>query len=159
MPVVNEVIRSKTEQVFMIGRETVTISFELAKFIKKSTNHGFVFGICVAALMSGYAPMSQGWFEFLGHGAVKNWKWLLGTTTWFDTLGYTGIKAADVAHMGTYVGLSNVALDQMAGLVRSVIDRLHGTPGALETSESLPEISDLYKSVEEALHSSDDEDD
>jgi hypothetical protein len=82
----------------------------------------------------------------------------LGTTTWFDTLGYAGIKAADMAHMGTYVGLSNVALDQMAGLVRSVIDRLHGTPEALETSESLPEISDLYKAAEEALHSSSDED-
>ena len=158
MPAVDKVIRSKTEQVFMIGRETVTISSELAKFIKKSTNHGFVFGICVAALMSGYAPMSQGWFEFLGHGAVKNWKWLWGTTTWIDQLGYAGIKAADMATGGTFFGLSNSALMQLVGLTRSVIDKLHGKPEALETSENLPEISDLYRAAEDALlHSSDDE--
>jgi hypothetical protein len=142
----------------MIGKGTVTISLELAKFIKSRTNHGFVFGVCMAAMMSGYAPMSQGWWEFMGHGAVKNWKWLWGTTTWFDTLGYAGIKAADMAQMGSFGGLSNAALMQLIGLVRSVIDKLHGKPEALETSESLPEISDLYRAAEEALHSSDDED-
>ena len=60
MPAVNEVIRSKTEQVFMIGKGSVTIGLEAAKYIKNNTNHGMVLGICVAALMSGYAPMSQG---------------------------------------------------------------------------------------------------
>ena len=144
----------------MIGKGTVTISLELAKFVKKSTNHGFVFGICVAALMSGYSPMSQGWFEFLGHGVVKNWKWLWGTTTWIDKLGYAGIKAADMATGGTVFGLSNTALMQLVGLTRSVVDKLHGKPEALETSENLPAISDLYKATEDALlHSSDDEDD
>jgi hypothetical protein len=142
----------------MIGKGTVTISLELAKFVKKSTNHGFVFGICVAALMSGYAPMSQGWFEFLGHGVVKNWKWLWGTTTWIDQLGYAGIKAADMATGGTFFGLSNTALMQLVGLTRSVVDKLHGKPEALETSENLPAISDLYMAAEDALlHSSDDE--
>jgi hypothetical protein len=39
-----------------------------------------------------------------------------------------------------------------------VIDKLHGKPEALETSENLPEISDLYRAAEDALlHSSDDE--
>ena len=159
MPAVDEVIRSKTEQVIMIGRVTVTISVELAKFIKNRTNHGFVFGICVAALMSGYAPMSQGWFEFLGHGVVKNWKWLWGTTTWIDQLGYAGIKAADMATGGLFFGLSNSALMQLVGLTRSVVDKLHGKPEALETSENIPEIGDLYRATEDALlHSSDDED-
>jgi hypothetical protein len=157
MPAVNHVYRSKTEQVVMIGKMTVTISLELAKFIKNRTNHGFVFGVCMAAMMSGYAPMSQGWWEFMGHGAVKNWKWLWGTTTWIDKLGYAGIKAADMAHMGVFGGLSNTSLNQMVGLTRSVIDKLHGKPEALDTSEKLPEISDLYRAAEQALESSDDE--
>ena len=38
-----------------------------------------------------------------------------------------------------------------------MIDKLHGKPEALETSEKLPEISDLYMAAEEALDSSDDE--
>ena len=74
----------------------------------------------------------------MGHGAVKNWKWLWGTTTWIDRLGYAGKKAADMAQAGTFGGLSNAALMQLVGLTRSVIDKLHGKPEALETSESLP---------------------
>ncbi len=75
---VNDVIRTRTEQVLAIGKEAVAITIELSQFHKTNTNHGFVLGICVAALMSGYAPMSQGWFVWLGHGAVKNWKRDLG---------------------------------------------------------------------------------
>ncbi len=51
-----------------------------------------------------------------------------------------------------------MALDQLTGIVRNVIDRLHGKPEAFETSESLPEKHDLFKAAAEALHSSDDED-
>ena len=59
---------------------------------------------------------------------------------------------------GTVFGLSNTALNQLVGLTRSVIDKLHGKPEALETSESLPVICDLYRAAEDALlHSSDDE--
>ena len=48
---------------------------------------------------------------------------------------------------------------QLVGLTRSVVDKLHGKPEALETSENLPAISDLYRATEDALlHSSDDED-
>ncbi len=65
MLVVDEVIRTNTEQVLTIGKEVVTISLELAKFLKRNTNHGFVLGLCVAALMSGYTPMSQGWWDCL----------------------------------------------------------------------------------------------
>jgi hypothetical protein len=103
--------------------------------------------------------MSQGFFEWLGHGAVKNWRWLWGTTTWFDKMGYAGIKAADMAHMGVFGGIGEVALDQVLAITRKVVDAVHGKPEALETSENLPAISDLYRATEDALlHSSDDED-
>ena len=98
--------------------------------------------------------MSQGWFEFLGHGVVKNWRWLWGTATWWDKLGYAGVKAADMVHMGTLGGFSNVALNQMLGIARSIVEVVHGKPEALETSERLPEITDLYRAAEEALQSS-----
>jgi hypothetical protein len=159
MPAVNDVLSTRTEQVFMIGRGSVTIGLEAAKFLKNHTNHGMVLGICVGALVSGYAPMSQGFFEWLGHGAVKNWRWLWGTTTWFDKMGYAGIKAADMAHMGVFGGIGEVALDQVLAITRKVVDAVHGKPEALETSENLPAICDLYRATEDALlHSSDDED-
>ena len=107
--------------------------------------------------MPGYAPMSQGWFDFWGYGVVKNWKWLWGTATWWDKLGNAGIKAGGMVHMGTFGGISQVALNPMLGIVRSIVDGVHGKPEALETSEHLPEIIDLYRAAEEALQSSDED--
>ena len=96
----------------------------------------------------------------MGHGAVKNWRWLWGTTTWLDKVGYAGIKAADMAHMGFFGGIGEVALNQVLAITRNIIDTVHGKPEALDTSENLPAIGDLYRATEDALlHSSDDEDD
>ncbi len=73
---VENVIRTKTSNVLNFGKGAMLITLETAKFMKNHTNHGFVLGCCMATLASGYAPMSQGWFELVGHGAVKNWKCL-----------------------------------------------------------------------------------
>ena len=102
----------------------------------------------------------------MGHGTVKNWRWLWGTTTWLDRVGYLGIKAADIAHMGTFGGISEVALKQVLGIVRVTIDGVRGKQEALKgpeqlpalnDREQLPAISDLYQAAVQALDSSGDE--
>jgi hypothetical protein len=60
--------------------------------------------------------------------------------------------------MGAFGGIGEVALNQVLAITRNVVEAVHGKPEALETSENLPAISDLYMAAEDALlHSSDDE--
>ena len=74
-----------------------------------------------------------------------------------DRLGYAGIQATDMLVMGTKGSFANVALNQILGITRQIVEAVHGKQEALETSERLPEISDLYQSAVDALESSGDE--
>ena len=144
MPVVNDVIKSKTSKVLNWGGKAITLTLETAKFIKSRTNNGFIRGGRLATLTSGYAPMSQGWFEWLGHGAVKNWKWLWGTTTWMAKFGYFGTQAADMALMGTKFGIGETGLNQLLEMICNIIWTVHTTP----EDKRLRQIADVYSDTE-----------
>ena len=106
--------------------------------------------MCVAALMSGYAPISEGWFEFLGHGIVKNWKWLWGTTTWMDTLRDTTTWGADIGALGAFGGVSEKALTSIVQVIRNVYDTLQGRPGSIPLQD-VQEVGEIYELADKLL--------
>ena len=154
MPVVKEVMKTKKEKALQIAGKTVTVTLDVAKFISKRANNGFIIGSVIGALLSGYAPMSQGYLNFLGHGVVKNWRWLWGATTWMDTLGYEWIHAADIAVMASKMGIAETGLNALTNIVQNVIYKLSTKPEARETTDNMKEIADLHRQAFEALHES-----
>jgi len=148
MPVLREIVKTKQEKALQIAGQTVMVSYDVAKFILSRANNGFVLGAVVGTLMSGYAPMSQGWWAFMGHGVVKNWKWLWGSRSWMDTFSDIGIHAADVGHMATKFGLEEIGLKALAGLIRNVVGELRRKPESTDQSKYMPIVANLMKEID-----------
>ena len=104
IPAAKKVVNSKREQAMKVGQYTFVMGLDLAKFIINQGSRGAMIGGILGTILSGYVPMSEGWFAFMGNTAVKTWKWAWGTTTFGDKLRYKGIQAYDVA-WGASTGL------------------------------------------------------
>ena len=100
--------------------------------------------------MPAMAPISEGWFQFLGHGVVKNWKWLWGTTTWMDTLRDATTYGADIGALGAFGGVSEKALISIEQVIRNVYDTLHGRRGDIPLRD-VPEVSEIYELADKLL--------
>ena len=119
LTVARQVVKSKSEKEFSIvpGGKVIVMSHALAQWFVKNTHKGFIVGCVLGWLLSGYAPISEGWFEWMGHGAVKNWKWLWGTTSWYDTYKVLMTQFRDASKMGVNFGLGEMGLRQIMGIM------------------------------------------
>ena len=152
MPAAKEVLKTRTEKAIVIAGKSVTMTIGLANFLRKNVNNGAVLGMCMAMICSGYVPISEGYYDFIKHGVVKNWKWLWGTTTWMDTAADLGRWGIDVGMAGAYGSVSHKALESFLDIIRTVQDTMFYKSGSRRSADApdlddAPEIYALLKDI------------